>query len=86
MELIVVPRFKVSPNSDKTNVNEYTAWECVLTVSTSIAMQDVAHYVFFGQSPIVAFHKAVIGLDVLLRSPEFVYPTVKGVFEDVKEA
>jgi len=77
MNLIIEPRFRICRNSRELDESSYTAWECSLTVRTSQGMNDAACHVFYGQDPLSAYHKAVVGLDVFLKSPEFIYPLVE---------
>lgn len=75
MELTIVPRLSISRN-DSLEANEYTKWQCALSVHVSSESEDVLH-VFYGQNPLAAYYKAVVGLDTFLKSPEFIYPLVE---------
>jgi hypothetical protein len=73
MELAILSELRISRNE---NSSEYTKWQCALSVRHSLESEEVIH-VFYGQNPLAAYYKAVVGLDTFLKSPEFIYPVVE---------
>ena len=77
MELVIVPRICISRNPDSTELDEYKQWTCTLCVGTSIDAVYSMYSVFYGQSPLAVYGKAIVALDSFLMSPEFIYPLVE---------
>jgi hypothetical protein len=77
MDLVIAPRICISRNPDATEQDKFKQWVCTLYVRNSIDMNDSAFDVFYGQSPLAVYGKALVALDSFLMSPEFIYPLLE---------
>lgn len=77
MELVIAPRICISRNPDPTELDKFKQWVCTLSIRNSIEMDDSASEIFYGQSPLAVYGKALVALDSFLMSPEFIYPLLE---------
>lgn len=77
MELVIAPRICISRNPDSTESNMFKQWVCTLSIRNSIDMEDSTSDIFYGQSPLAVYGKAIAALDSFLMAPEFIYPLLE---------
>lgn len=80
----VQPDIRVSRNESIYDRNPYRAWVCTLeyrwpTTHPLTYRHDIKE-VFFGETHISAFNKAVVAMGAYLRSPEIAIPFLEGMF------
>ena len=55
-----------------------TMWQCELLVWTFSEQDPLNQYVFYGQTDIHAYYKAVVGLSTVLKSVDFINEVFEG--------